>query len=250
MNILRFFLHHSLIGYLLCKIKRKWFTPPTPPLPAQINHHGVLLQVDCLPQGMQKVLYSGNYERSEIALLPELVSAEDKILEIGAAIGFLGLYCRKVLGIQELVSVEPNPKTVSYLRLNYELNGLTPSVMEAAVAAADGPIQLNTSDMFWADSIVSASDPSVSQVMTVEGLSLSSIIERAGIEFTTLVIDVEGGEKYLPLAHLPECITKILIEIHPGIIGTRASYQVIETLVHSGFKIQNQCRNVWALVRD
>src|SRR5450631_3573581 len=101
MNNLRFYFEHSLIGYSLRRAKQKWFTS----IPAQVNHYGVSLQVDCLSEGMQKMILYGNYEFPEIKVLPSLISSSDQVLEIGAAIGFVGLYCRKISKVKDLVSV-------------------------------------------------------------------------------------------------------------------------------------------------
>jgi FkbM family methyltransferase len=245
MSRIRFYFDHSLAGYFLRRAREKWFTRP----PQRVNHHGVTLQVDCLPQEMQGILLAGRYECAEVALIPGFITAEDKVLEIGGAIGFLGLYCRKIAGVKEFVSVEPNPKTIAYLRSNYELNGIKPVLIEAALAAADGPVQLQISNLFWTDSLVSKADQSTGQPITVAGLSFASLVERAGLQFNTLIIDIEGGEKYIAFSDLPEAVTKVLIEIHPEIIGMEA-YKVLETLIRSGFSVQGHSWNTWSLQRE
>jgi FkbM family methyltransferase len=246
MNTLSFYFDHSLLGYFFQRTKKRWFTPPA----AQVNHYGVNLQVDCLPKEMQEVIHFGDYEGAEMKILPGFISSEDKILEIGGAIGFIGLYCRKIVGVKDLISVEPNPKTLSYLRQNYELNGFTPSIIEAAMTAIDGPVQFQTSDMFWSDSLIPKPGTVATQIITVEGLSFANILKRAGVQFNTLIIDIEGGEQYLSLNLLPGHVTKVLIEIHPDIIGVRQAYNILEILICSGFKVQGHYWNAWALKRS
>ena len=250
MSRLKFYFEHSLVGYFIRRVREKWFTPPPPPPPAQLDYFGVTLQLDCLPPGMQKVLLARDYEAPEIEILPALVSSSDRVLEIGGAIGFLGLFCRKIIKVEKFFSVEPNPRTLAFLRRNYELNKIEPAVIEAALAAADGPISFHTSDMFWTDSIVSIADPATSRQITVRGLSFKSIMEMAGVDFNVMIIDVEGGEQFLPIASIPDGIKKILIEIHPEMIGARAAYTVLETLIKSGFQIQNRNHNTWSLTRS
>ncbi len=116
MNTLRFYFKHSLAGYFYGRVKNKWFVPP---LPKQVDYHGVILGVNCLPLGMQNVILSGDYELPEIKVLPKLISSSDQVLEIGCAIGFLGLNCLKILKVKTLVSVEPNRTTLSYLRREF-----------------------------------------------------------------------------------------------------------------------------------
>ena len=201
---------------------------------------------------MQEVVRLGHYENHELHILRELISSEDKVLEIGGAIGFIGLYCQKIVGVKQLVSVEPNPKTLSYLRQNYNLNGLKPSVIEAALAVTDGPIQFQVSDMFWTDSLISqggATTNTSAQLITVEGLSFETIIKRAGIQFNVLIIDIEGGEQHFPVEAIPHYVDKVLIELHPDAIGFRAAYKVLEALIRSGFELQNSALHAWSLKR-
>ena len=250
MSRLRFYYEHSLIGFFCRRAREKWFTPPPPPPPKQLDYHGVMLQLDCLPAGMQAVLLAGNYELPEIKVLPFLISPDDQVLEIGGAIGFLGLFCRKVVKVRQLVSVEPNPTTLAYLRRNYELNGFTPSVIEAAMSATDGPVSFHITDMFWSDSLVAPASSENSKLITVPGLTFESLVQRAGIKFNTLIIDIEGGEQHLSVDSLPDHVKKVLIEIHPGIIGARAAYQVLETLIRSGFQVHGHNHDSWALTRS
>jgi FkbM family methyltransferase len=198
---------------------------------------------------MQEIICRGAYEISEMKILPGFISSKDTVLEIGGAIGFIGLYCRKVVGVKDCVSVEPNPTTLRYLRRNYDLNGFKPSVIEAALSETDGPVPFQTSDMFWVDSLLSRSDAPATKTITVEGLSFASIVKRAGIHFNTVIIDIEGGEQFLPIQLLPASVEKVLIEIHPELIGPRQAYKVIESLVRSGFEMQDHFANAWALKR-
>jgi FkbM family methyltransferase len=250
MGRLRFYFDHSLAGYFFRRARKKWFSPPPLPSPAQMDYHGVKVQLDCLPAGMQLVLLAGNYELPEIKLLPGLISAEDRVLEIGAAIGFLGLYCRKVIQVKHLVSVEPNPDTQAYLKRNYELNNLSPNLISAAMTPGNGPITLHVTEMFWCDSLVTRQDTVAPRQITVDGLTFEQIVQRAGMPFNALILDIEGGEQHLPVKSLPPQVNKVLIELHPDVIGIRPAYAILEQLIEAGFKIHGQFHNTWALRRD
>ena len=247
MNRLKFYFTQSLIGYFCRRAREKWFPPA---LPAQIDLHGIKLQLDAVPKNMQLILMSGHYEAPELKILPNLLTSEDEVLEIGAAMGVLGLFCRKNIKVKNLASVEPNPKTLTYLRRNYELNGLTPNVIEAALCDKDGPVTFYFNDYFWADSLILHDKAGPSKPMQVEGLSFATIAKRAGFEFNTLIIDVEGAEQYLPCSAIPAHVKKVLIEIHPDMIGNRPAFGVLEALILAGFRIQESCCNCWGLVRE
>ena len=250
MNSLRHYFHHSLSGYFYRRFRERLDSALKEKRPSEIDCHGVVLHIENLSPNMQSILRSGNYELPEISILPDLITSDDKILEVGAAIGFLGIYCRKVIKVRDLVSVEPNPGTLNYLLLNYELNGITPNVIQGALTATDGPVPFHVSEMFWCDSLINRVDTQNAREIIVDGLSFDSLVLRAGIQFNTLIIDIEGGEQYLPISSFPHHLKKVLIEIHPELIGVRPAFDVLEKLILSGFRIQAQFHNTWALKRD
>lgn len=199
---------------------------------------------------MQSVLRSGNYELPEIQTLPGFVTANDRVLELGAAIGFLGLYCRKIVKVRELVSVEPNPVTLEFLKQNYELNGFTPRILPVALTHQDGPVTMYVSEMFWSDSLISQANAPAAKAITVQGLSLESLTRLAGIEFNTMIVDIEGGEMHLPVDSLPKQVEKVLIELHPEITGERVAFAIVERLIRAGFSLHAQNHRTWAFRRD
>lgn len=246
MNRLQFYFSHSLMGYFCRRAKEKWFTR----LPSELNYHGILLRLDDLPEGMQMIIRAGHYETPEMKLASTLLSSSDRVLEIGSAIGFIGLFCLKVLKVRSLVSVEPNPNTLSKLKRNYELNGLRPNLIEAAIAPVDGPVSFHVNDMFWVDSLVTDKRSNNVTQISVQGLTFNTILERAGETIDTLIMDVEGAEKYLPVNSIPHQIKKIIIEIHNDILGDRPAYNILETLVRAGYNVHGQSYGCWAFVRD
>jgi hypothetical protein len=44
-------------------------------------------------------------------------------------------------------------------------------------------------------------------------------------------------------------VKKILIEIHPKIIGARKAFSFLENLIIKGFVVEAYCEHVWALRR-
>ena len=246
MNSWRFYFHHSLIGYFYKRIREKYFPAA---VPKQIKYKNVILSLESLHPSMQSVILAGNYEACESHLLPMLISPSDTILEIGGAIGFISLFCVKNLGITNIITVEPNPKTAAQLEANFTINGVTPHLIEGALAPTDGPMQFKTSDMFWSDSLCSSETSESDNYITVQGITFQSLVKQAGIEFNVLIMDVEGAEKFLPLSDIPKHVDKILIEIHPRMIGVREAYNVLESLIHLGFHINGHAGDVWALKR-
>lgn len=215
----------------------------------EIDYHGITLHIENLPAEMRQKIVQGIYEKNEIMLLPNFLSAEDKVLEIGSAIGFISLYCKKVLGVTELVTVEANTETIKHLLLNYEINNVSANVIEAALAPKDGAIDFYVSPMFWTDSLVTTHNNNKKTAITVRGCTFDSLINNCGINPTAIIIDVEGAEQYINVNHIPSTVSKILIETHAKFIGLRKAYSVLENLIRSGFWIEGHSGNCWALKR-
>lgn len=247
MQTLNYYFNRSLFGHFFGRLRMRHRMASS--AISCWDYHGVSIDLSALPKGMKEVVVSGNYEHSEVMLLPGFVEPEDRILEIGSAIGFIGLYCRKIIGVKELVCVEPNPQTEKYLRHNYELNGIEPNLISAAIAPNDGPIELNVSDMFWCDSLHMRTDVSSGSSIMVDGITFESLLKRKGIDFNTLIIDIEGAEKFVSVDAIPNTVEKVLIEIHPEVIGIRPAYRIVEDLIRIGYDIRGRENNTWALAK-
>ena len=77
---------------------------------------GVKLDISRLSPLMKNHIRTGRYEVQERRLAQQSLTRDDVILELGGAIGFIGLYCRKVIGVKHHLSVEANPNTHEHLK--------------------------------------------------------------------------------------------------------------------------------------
>lgn len=195
------------------------------------NLAGVKLDLRGLSSMMKNVILTGRYESEERSLCSKVLGPEDVVLELGSAIGFVGLFCRKALRVKHVTGVEANPATLAMLRRNYARNRMVPNVIEAAAAAEDGVLELDVSGEFWENSIEGDSNKTV----TVPALSLPSIFAKLEESPTALICDIEGAEKYLDFKSLPESVKTIVIELHPAIIGEEEVAGILNGLKEMGF---------------
>jgi len=192
---------------------------------------GVKLDVAALSPRMKNIILTGRYEYQERRLATKALSKNDVVLELGGAIGFIGLYCRKTLGIKHVTSIEANPSTLKMLRRNYELNGLKPHVIHAAAAGQDGELDLNIGGEFWENTLTGTS----AHTVRVPARSLASLVKLMPEEPTALICDIEGAEQYLDFNQLPASVTKIIIELHPDMIGQERVDEILHNLSRLGF---------------
>jgi FkbM family methyltransferase len=193
---------------------------------------------DGIPAEVTRLLRRGNYEFAERKLLLSILQADDRVLEVGAGIGVLGLIAARVCGARNVLSYEPNPKTIPLIKANHTLNNLYPGVREKAITAEGGSITF-----FRTENIISSSliECDLSEAITVG----SDRINDAIAEFrpTVLVMDVEGAEvDLLPAADL-STLRALVIETHAKITGVASVADLKVQLVDRGFRIAEVANN-------
>ena len=168
-----------------------------------------------VPLSIRLMLYRGAYETPECDFVEGTVRAEDRVLELGAGIGLVGLIATRICGEGNVMSCEANPNLESLIRKNYRLNGWRPNILMRA-ASSDG----REVDFFLNSKLLSSS--MIDRESTDKGIGVSSYAVNELIERhcpTVTVMDVEGGESVLiPVADLSQ-VRALIVEMHPHVVG-------------------------------
>lgn len=195
---------------------------------------------------MRYVLWRG-YEQRDIPLLKEMIAQDDSVLVAGASIGFLSIYCRKIIGVHHVAMVEANAALGSLLAENFRLNGLTQEAfILGALAGHDGEIEFHANENFWSSSILARS--ATEKVSIVPAMTLPTILARLAFRPTTLIMDIEGGEVEIPGHHFNP-FEKIMIELHPKLTGKKPADNLLASLEQQGFRILRAAGHSYALRR-
>jgi len=216
-----------------------------------VELHGVRLGLRSISLRMKERLAGERYEEAETRLCPVVLTPDDRVVEIGSAIGFLGLLAARSLGIRTWFFVEANPRTAEILRENYTLNEETapPQILLAALAAEDGPVAFHIREDFWTNSTCVRAGETTSESITVRGCQLQTILREAPFAPSALIVDVEGAETCLIGEIIPETIRKIIIELHPAITGVTTSFELLKHLLNQGFEVRGTYDTTYALAR-
>lgn len=225
----------TLPYHLWQDFRTRWHFKFTLPTVKQAVLEGVKLDIRALSAVMKNNLLEGRYEVQERLLAARHLTAQDRVLELGGAIGFIGLYCQTKLGIRDYTTVEANPKTIELMKTNYALNGVTPNVIHAAAAAEDGMLDLDVGEDFWCNRLASGKGGTT---VSVPALSLRSLCQRLSYEPTTLICDIEGAETLLDYSQLPTTTDKIIMELHPDFVGVGTVHDLLTRLHTLGFRME------------
>jgi FkbM family methyltransferase len=231
-------LKRTLLYQLWDDFRTRWRFKFTLPGIKRVTLEGIQLEVTALSPLMKNNLLLGRYEVQERRLAQYALTAGDAVLEIGGAIGFIGLFCQLRLGITRYTTVEANPHTAALLRKNYELNGRSPALWNLALAGEDGEITLNIGGEFWENSVVKAA--SGGQTVRVPAASLATLVGRLDYPPTALIMDIEGAEQYVDFRQLPASVKKIIMELHPHLSGHAQTYRIVADLVNLGFQVDRE----------
>lgn len=238
---------HTLVHHLWTKFqtwKRFKFTLPKT---ARTTLETVHLNVANLPSVLKNNIIEGRYEVQERVLASRFLTSEDRVLEFGSAIGFIGLFCQKRLGIRDYAGIEANPHTLRLAEENYALNGVAPRLTHAAVAAEDGTISLNMHRDFWRDSVVS--NDAGTTPTPVPARTLGTIVAGLSFQPTVLIADIEGAEQQILWSELPASVRTVIMELHPHVIGHPETYRVIADLQREGFVVAAEEDGTYAFTR-
>jgi FkbM family methyltransferase len=209
---------------------------------------GIRLDLSSLSLKVRNRILMGIYEAHEKKLCQEFLAPDDVVLELGSAIGFIGLICQKKIGIQRFFAFEANPNTLVVLRRNYELNGVQPTAWNLALGPMDGTLELDVASDFWENSVVPR-DGQPRTTVAVPAASFRSILTRVERAVTALIIDVEGAEQFINLDEIPATVRKIILELHPKILGPEKTEGFKSGLGERGFALARSEESAFAFLR-
>jgi FkbM family methyltransferase len=167
-----------------------------------LSNHGIgivtssrngLLVVDPRDFGVSRsLLRSGSYDWPEVCWLSQLVTADSRLVFVGAHLGALLIPIALRSGARNIVAFEPSPQNHRLLRMNLVLNDLSAVVVQHAAAGdREGHVGFTQNDSNSGNSRVSSSEG-----ITVPVTTLDSALPVDSMGIDLVVMDVEGFEAH------------------------------------------------------
>ena len=202
-----------------------------------IESRGVLVPKDPILNsgGVRPSLRRGTYERKEVDAAERVVRRADRVLELGAGIGFMSSYLCAVRKVAHVTSYEANPALIPYIRRMHAANGATQAVVHNALVTPDGgpPLPFHIRESFLASSLDRADDPdSVTDTVLVPQRALPQVLEQ--VRPSVLICDIEGAEAALLPAGDWSGLRLAIIELHPQWIGPKGVRAVFDAMHGAG----------------
>lgn len=199
----------------------------------RIELNGLALVFDdrTLSPKVLRALCTGRYEHQEVEILKRKADEEDRILELGGGIGYLGLVAKKMFPDMSYVSFEANPDLIEMIQKNQALNNCQYTIRNQLVGVGGRKLPFFIDRDCWISSLT----PTRNTVKTVQvdEISIQDALEINAPNF--LIIDIEGGESQLvPMMDFTR-IDKCLIELHPNRISNEEYTAILRTIMDRGF---------------
>ncbi len=147
------------------------------------------------------------------------------LVDLGANIGMTSCWLAKRYGFSTIIAVEPSSTNARLARLNFQLNGLKASVIEAAAGPSDGVVLFEENTSSNAGHVADRGQP-------VQMLSMQSILRDLSddVSVNLVKLDIEGGEEPLLSGNLAwlDRVDGIIAEFHPSMIDYPRMVKILQ----------------------
>lgn len=204
--------------------------------PADMYLNGVRVPDDPLviTPAIRAAILGGAFETREARHIPEIVEPGDRVLEIGAGIGFISTILARQELVASVIAVEANPHLMDYMTHLHEVNGADKVRRLNAVltdAEEPGVATFYLRRDFWMGSLMAGPNPYIGTV-EVPTRNFSAILREEAISL--IVCDVEGAEAFLFSDADLSGVDRVFLELHDHITGLSGVGAVFSTLQAKG----------------
>jgi FkbM family methyltransferase len=209
---------------------------------AAVGDHEIFIDRGRYSARMVAELSDPAFEQSSRNLVRRVVGYRDRVIELGTAVGVTAMAAASLVGPDNVVSFEANPRLIEDARGNFARNGL------GAIGLRNGVLrnrarfvpgdraELHVHRDFWASRL--ASGPPGEDVVEVVHVPVFCLEDEiAAHRADVLVCNIEGGEVELLTDADLSPIRVLVLETHYWAAGVAPTDAMIRKLVLSGFNI-------------
>lgn len=198
---------------------------------------GVVIPPDpeVITPAIRTAILEGRFETAEARQIPRIVEPGDRVLEIGAGIGFISTLLARERRVASVLAVEANPHLIDYMARLHASNRVRKVRRLNAVLTCDmgaGRATFYLRRDFWMGSLMAGPNPYVATV-EVPTRNLDAVLREEAISL--IVCDVEGAEAFLFEDADLSGVDRVFVEVHDHITGLSGVGRVFETLAAKGF---------------
>jgi FkbM family methyltransferase len=230
------------------KVKQNWEVLSARAFGVEID--GCRFKCPGLPEEIWRTLIAGAYESAERRTIKQYIDRHSPVIELGGCLGVVSCITNQLLDRpRKHIVLEANPELGPISRSNATRNKCDFTLVNAALAYGCDDVK------FWVNPdrpYSSALTPSNNKCreVSVPATTLKALFERYTVTRCSLVCDIEGQEYEMvknELAVISDCISTIIIETHPRVIGQAKTEEMLTALASAGFQTRDIMDDVYVL---
>ena len=207
---------------------------------------GVLLSIDpaTIPYKVRSGIVLGVYESPERRFFKEVIRPADRVLDLGACIGLTSIIAAKIVGDENVLAYEADPAMQPLIAANFAMNGVGPTLVMKAVTADGRDVVFHLGKAPYSSSIHARG---TNRDISVGSDPLTDILHE--FRPTVVSMDIEGAEIELICSSRLPNVGKLIVEMHPQIVGSEAVSRCEGHLAKLGFQLMSSDHSVGLFVR-
>jgi len=181
---------------------------------------------------------AGRYEHWEAMFAKKVVQPNDRILELGAGLGFVSTAVCSHTQPEQYTAVEADERLIPHINRTHKRNKIKGvDVIQGAFVSnpetlQTGYVEFGVAKAFWGSGIDKAGHNKATTVR-VPAHDISKYIRDNRVNI--LISDIEGGELDL-FRHLDfGPLSRIIMEIHPKVFGLEGVREIFQILDRNNF---------------
>jgi len=192
-----------------------------------------------IPEKTGDALIRGRYEFKEREIARRMLTKGDRVIELGAGMGVVSLTIARLVGADAIQSFEANPVIIELARENAAANDLAVTFRHAIASPRIVAAETPYIDFFVLNSFEASSTRQVSPGQKAVQVPTTPLEEEiATFGANVLVFDIEGFETEIIEKTDLSGIDKLILEIHPKIIGMETCVRLIDRLEAQGLTLR------------
>ncbi len=185
------------------------------------------------------ILRGGLYEALEAQAVAGMLEADEVVLELGSGIGLISTVVMASGKAREVHCFEADQRLIPLIRASHKANGITNAVVHNEIVTADpgalaaGYADLRLEEYFFANALDAGGGGTGGQRARVKTADIAGVLKT--VRPTVIIADIEGAELGLFAGVDLSSVRRMLLELHPAVIGDAGIRSVFDDLHKAGF---------------
>jgi FkbM family methyltransferase len=183
-------------------------------------------------RSVRKSLRKNEYEAAETYLVRHLVRPGNTVLDLGSGLGLTSIAAAKASGNGRVVGYEADRLIAPLAEKNVRRNRVHVEIRNKAIAKEKGVCEFHVRPSFPASSLYPFKG---SKRILIEADAFRDVAEE--IQPDVIICDIEGIEKEIFSNANLSSVQRLVVEVHPQVIGLLGTLKCVQDLAVSGFSL-------------